>query len=332
MAGLSYAEILKYGLPEAGALVRGLIQRKDDKAASSLEQKYLEEALAYQKEQDAYERTRRERLDAQEASRYDATWNRDESRYGDEWDRSETRYGDTQREYLSEFARNEDRYGFEADREASRYADTSKRIAPYLQSGANANDRMAQLLGLPAGAPFDPTLTPAPTRVRSAPPVLSTGSKRSSGPAYAAVDLAPDVSAFISQWQATHPVSEGVGPLYDALAAKGFKVGRPTHAGGILSDDKLTINGHMYDFARNWNPQGAGSAWTMDYVEPDARTYAAAAPRPTTTPAPVITTQPQARSGALVTVRAPTGQTQQVPADQVQHYLDRGATVIQGAA
>jgi hypothetical protein len=325
LKGLSYAEMLKHGLPIAGGLVNGVLQRKNDNAASEIERRYLDEALAYQKEQDAYDRNRREGRDAIENGRYSS-----------EWDRNETRYGDTQSQYLSEFERDEDRYGHKVDLEASRYGDFSKRIAPYMASGANANARMASLLGLPATAAYDPSMTAPPTRVRSAPPALS-GRAQPGGSQFTAVDLDPDVSAFISDWQSKNPVSAGVGPLYDALAAKGYKVGRPTRGTGALSDDKLTINGHMYDFASNWNPQGTGSAWAMNYHEPDARPYAPAAPRPaapaTTAPAaPPVTAQPQARTGALVTVRAPTGQTSQVPSAQLQHYLDRGATLVPGAA
>lgn len=76
LAGLSYGDLLKYGLPVAGNLVGGLIQAKASTAANDAQQKYLEEALAYQKEQDAYTRTRQSGLDAQEVQRYGAYQNR----------------------------------------------------------------------------------------------------------------------------------------------------------------------------------------------------------------------------------------------------------------
>jgi hypothetical protein len=56
-AGMSYADLLKYGAPVAGNLVGGLIQANAAGKASDAQQKYLEEALAYQKESDAYART-----------------------------------------------------------------------------------------------------------------------------------------------------------------------------------------------------------------------------------------------------------------------------------
>jgi hypothetical protein len=69
-AGLSYADILKGVVPTAGNLIGGLIQAKSAGDASAAQQKYLEEALAYAKESDAYNRQRQARLDAQEVSRY----------------------------------------------------------------------------------------------------------------------------------------------------------------------------------------------------------------------------------------------------------------------
>lgn len=68
--GLSYADLLKYGVPTAGSLIGGLVQASAQGKASDAQQKYLEEALAYQKEQDTYNRNRQAGLDAQEVQRY----------------------------------------------------------------------------------------------------------------------------------------------------------------------------------------------------------------------------------------------------------------------
>ncbi len=200
------------------------------------------------------------------------------------------------------------------DFEKSQYSDLTGRLAPYLAAGASASDRQSQLLGLPA--------RPGTTATSFAP---------RSGPA---APLSPAAQAFISDWQTSHPVSEGVGPLYAALQAKGFAVARPTHAGGtLLSDDKLAIDGQLYDFASNWNPTGQGSAWMPgNYVGP----YATPSGSPPTSAAPTnqFTTQPQARmtapaaTGGLVTLRAPNGQQQQVDPSQVAHYLQRGAVQV----
>jgi len=79
VAGLSYGDLLKYGAPVAGNLVGGLIQANAQGKASDAQQKYLEEALAYQKESDAYAR-------ATDASRYADTRGdvaKADQRYGD---------------------------------------------------------------------------------------------------------------------------------------------------------------------------------------------------------------------------------------------------------
>lgn len=70
VGGLSYADILRGVVPTAGNLVGGIIQANAAGNASAAQQKYLEEALAYQKESDLYNRTRQATLDAQEVSRY----------------------------------------------------------------------------------------------------------------------------------------------------------------------------------------------------------------------------------------------------------------------
>lgn len=57
VAGLSTADLLRYGLPIAGNIAGSLIQAHAATSASEAEQKYLEEALAYQKESDLYTRT-----------------------------------------------------------------------------------------------------------------------------------------------------------------------------------------------------------------------------------------------------------------------------------
>jgi hypothetical protein len=71
-SGVSYGDLLKYVVPTAGNLIGGIIQSKATGAASDAQQKYLEEALAYQKEQDTYNRNRQAGLDAQEVQRYGA--------------------------------------------------------------------------------------------------------------------------------------------------------------------------------------------------------------------------------------------------------------------
>ncbi|MES2339333.1 MAG: hypothetical protein V4537_14660, partial [Pseudomonadota bacterium] len=68
--GLTYADLLRYVVPTAGGVIGGIIQANAAGSASEAQQKYLEEALAYAKEKDAYDRTRQEGLDTQERERY----------------------------------------------------------------------------------------------------------------------------------------------------------------------------------------------------------------------------------------------------------------------
>jgi hypothetical protein len=68
--GLSVTDALKYGLPTVGNVVSGLIQANATSNASDKQQAYLEEALAYQKEQDALNRQLAANKIQLEANRY----------------------------------------------------------------------------------------------------------------------------------------------------------------------------------------------------------------------------------------------------------------------
>ena len=68
--GLSYGDILRYGLPVAGNLVGGLIEANAQGRASDAQQRYLEEALAYEKEKDQYQRGIDAAAIAREEQRY----------------------------------------------------------------------------------------------------------------------------------------------------------------------------------------------------------------------------------------------------------------------
>jgi len=114
--------------------------------------------------------------------------------------------------------------------EAQRYGELNQRLQPYISTGQNASDRMAQILGLPAPSPYTPSQ-----------PIPST---------------------------------PAIPPGYDQRG--------PGTPGGV--------------------PTGV------------------AVPRGGTTPNPV--------PAQLVMMRAPDGSQQQVPADQVSHYTQRGAQVI----
>jgi hypothetical protein len=61
---------LRYGLGQGGQLVAGALQNRAAGKATDIQQRYLDEALAYTKEQDAYQRKAGETAIALEASRY----------------------------------------------------------------------------------------------------------------------------------------------------------------------------------------------------------------------------------------------------------------------
>lgn len=76
-----------------------------------------------------------------------------------------------------------------------------------------------------------------------------------------------DPQAIIAQWQQSHPASAPDIPgLVKALQASGVNAQQATHAGGQLSDDKITINGGMYDLGSSLG--GPGSQW-FNNPQPD---------------------------------------------------------------
>lgn len=62
-----------------------------------------------------------------------------------------------------------------------------------------------------------------------------------------------------------NPTAQSLAQLYDTLKAAGYNVSRPTRAGGAFSDDKLIIDGQMYDFIRDVG--GPGAAWQFSQVD-----------------------------------------------------------------
>jgi hypothetical protein len=222
-----------------GNLLSNYLQSRAQGKASEIQDAYLREALAYAKEQDALNRTRQTGLDQQDRDRYAYQTGIDAQHYGD-----------TQQEYLADFDRNENRYAYSTDLEASRYGDYTKRVAPYLATGASANARMASLLGLPAAPEFDPSLTPGPVRKVSKPPVLSDpgsgfGGFSGGGGSGGGAQAPADVGAFIADYQRNHPASEGIGPLASALSAKFPGITRYMY-GQTPSGNEISIGGQKY--------------------------------------------------------------------------------------
>lgn len=116
-----------------------------------------------------------------------------------------------------------------------------------------------------------------------------------------------------------------------------------------IAADKVKLEAGRYaTYAGNISPYlatgnaAAGRAASLLGVTPPAPMNAPPAPPPTTTgsiaaatgatPAPGVTTQPQARTAdqpaAMVSLRAPDGSVQQRPASELQHWLSKGATQV----
>lgn len=259
----SYAPLLNVG----GNLVNGYLQRRSDDEARDEQRKYLEEALAYAKEQDARTWARTDRLDAQEAQRY---------------------------------------------------GDYQGRIRGFIDNGQSSNDTMAGLLGLPA---------------RPGGYGGSYGGGR------------PDDTGDWQQW--FESLTGGKPPTPDQLVAyepqitaAGGKVLR--NAAGVAGKIQLPGStagtyGPIVDVIQSAGTGGKAWQWLTSNTgqTAGARLQAAIANTPTTpsTPSAPMTTQPLARTtAASVQMRAPDGSIKTIPATQVQHWTDLGATLLGAAA
>jgi len=67
----------------------------------------------------------------------------------------------------------------------------------------------------------------------------------------------------VLSYQSSHPVGN-IGDLMTYLQQQGYQVSRPTHAGGLPSDDKLIVNGQMIDFITDFGGPGQGWAYNPE--------------------------------------------------------------------
>ncbi len=84
---------------------------------------------------------------------------------------------------------------------------------------------------------------------------------------------AGDPNALIAQWKQTHPASNPDLPgLVQFLNSHGLQATQATHAGGQLSDDKIILNGGMWDLGSSFG--APGGSWfdspAVDYNDPNA--------------------------------------------------------------
>jgi hypothetical protein len=248
----SYADILKYGLPTAGTIVGSLIAANASGNASAAQQKYLEDALAYEKENDLYNR------------------------------------------------------GVAANKvalEAGRYADYTGRIGGFVANGQSANDRMAALMGLPARSGA------------TSGGASSYSSYGTQGPQGVAVS--PELTQrVLDNYKALGltPTGPGTGPTDSAYFADKYAA-----TGGSNPDND------SYWFGPNGRIAKEAAQAGLKFGAP-----APTPPASSTSGALPVTGAPVAR--ALVRIRAADGTEQNIPADQVQQYLSRGAAVLGAGA
>ncbi len=82
-----------------------------------------------------------------------------------------------------------------------------------------------------------------------------------------------DPNAIIAQWKQSHPASNPDLPgLVKLLNDNGLQATQATHAGGQLSDDKIILNGGMWDLGSSFGGQGGQwfDAPQVDYNDPNA--------------------------------------------------------------
>jgi hypothetical protein len=252
------SNLLKYVLPIGGSIASSLIAANASANASAAQTKYLEDALAYEKENDLYKRG----VDAAAVAK-----------------------------------------------EAQRYGDYQSRISPFIDNGISSNDRMSSLVGLPArtGASAGGAYS------------YSGGGGyggSSSGGGSQGVAITPQITQkILDNYKALGltPTGAGTGPTDTAYFAEKY-----AQTGGSTPDNDsywFGPNGRIAKEAR----QAGVTFGTPSPTSPTSPTPPAPAP----SSAPPITGAPVAK--ALVTLRAPDGSERDIPADQVDQYLSRGA-------
>jgi hypothetical protein len=255
------SNLYKYVLPIGGSIASSLIAAKASGDASAAQTKYLEEALAYEKENDLYKRG----VDAAAVQK-----------------------------------------------EAARYGDYQSRISPFIDNGISSNDRMSSLVGLPArtGATSGGAYSYGGY----------SGGGSSGGGGSQGVAITPQITQkILDNYKSLGltPSGAGSGPTDTAYFAEKY-----AQTGGSTPDNDsywFGPNGRIAKEAR----QAGVTFGTPSPTSPTSQTPAA--PAPTSAPPP-ITGAPVAK--ALVKLRAPDGSERDIPADQVDQYLARGATRV----
>jgi hypothetical protein len=174
--------------------------------------------------------------------------------------------------------------------EGGRYGDYLGRIGPWVSNGANANDRMSALLGLPA---------------RTGGNYGGAGGGQASGPGSPGVPVSPEITARIAQNYkdlGLTPTGPGSGPTDAAYYAT-----QDAATGGLTDANNNYWFGPTGRIATD--AAKAGLKGTPSTASPSASPDAAPA-------------------DPLITLKAPDGTTKQVPKSQAPHFLSLGAVAV----
>ncbi len=298
--------LLKYGVPVAGSVVGGLIQSNAAGNSSAAQQAYLEEALAYQKEQDALNRARQTGLDTlaqqQDARNFARLTGLDQV---------------AQQQDLRNYETSQQHYQNNVGTEAGRYGDFSNNIAPFIASGSAANAKAAKLLGLDS-TPFQ--TAPRPGSSSFTPTFTDFAKYGPQGP-----------TSYVDPASVAGQLPAADKAKIDALLKASNSADDPNYWYGIAAQHGgFDTTGADWLKGRISTGDGAGKGYVGTTApEPTVSTQP---PMPraggdASTPPPAAAPQ-----GQMITIQAPDGSTKQVPASEANHWQSVGAKILQGAA
>jgi len=305
---------LRYGAPIAGNLVNGIIQSRASSDAADEQQKYLQQALDYEKEKDAYQRG----VDQQAVAR-------EESRYAGYQDRIR---------------------GFIDNGQSSNDRMASLLGLPARPGGGGGGGR-----GGDSGAGYTPSQTPQAKAAWAGFDALFPGETLTPAMLKAkeaelkalGFTLRPNAKGEVGKIQyGTDRIADVIQGAGTGVNKKQQLYGGPPPGGDLpQSDPRLpsaapvraampptSVTAPSGIAVAPSAPMGASSdgIGINPGVRPPPMPTAAPPPAPARTPAPAA-----AMPTAMVTVIAPTGQSKQVPASQAAYWQAKGATV-QGTA
>jgi len=308
-AGLTTAA-LKYGAPIAANLISSKIQSNAAKDASDAQQQYLQEALAYEKEKDLYQRG----IDAAAVTK------------------EATRYGDYQAR-LAPFIANG--------------VSSNDRMAALLGLPARAGGSGGGSGGGDSGAGYTPSQTPQAQAAwagfnklfpgETLTPAMLTAHKAELEAL--GFTLRPNAAGEVGKIQyGTDRIADVIQGAGSGVNKKQVLYGGPPPGGDLAPSDPVLTARPPTPLESNPNTGVTGGLVTSQ-LDPRFAAPADTSGRggynpysPAVAPAARVAAPVAAIPTGMVTVRAPNGQTKQVSASEAAHWTSRGATVLEGAA